>query len=152
MADIRFCAEEHLSQVLELDQLSPHPWPERVIVSDLCGGRISYLGAFAAEGQLLGYAALGEERGSGLLMNLLVAPERRRLGLGLQLVVAAAEFASDLGFSLLALRVRVANSAAIALYKSLGFKTRAMQERFYSNGDPARYMSVRLPLSLRTLK
>jgi ribosomal-protein-alanine N-acetyltransferase len=152
LADIRFCTEENLSQVLELDQFSPHPWPERVIAGDLRGGRVSYLGAFAAEGQLLGYAALGEERGGALLMNLLVSPDRRRLGLGLQLVVAAAEFAADMGFSLLSLRVRSSNTAALALYKTLGFRVRATQQHFYSNGDPARYMLARLPLSLRALQ
>ena len=153
LADIRFCDKEDVGQVLEVDRVSsPYPWPENIIIRDLLVGDsiISYVGAFApADGNmLLGYAALGEEDGNGLLMNLAVLPQYRRRGIGVQLVVAAAEFASDLGFLRLVLRVRLSNHAAMALYRGLGFRCDMTRDGFYSDGNVAGYMSVKLPLHL----
>ncbi|MDR1376664.1 MAG: GNAT family N-acetyltransferase [Synergistaceae bacterium] len=150
LANIVFCTEDDLGQILEVDQTSPYPWPKSVITRDLVVGDtgLSYIGAFtsAAKDKLLGYAVLGDEKGNGLLMNLTVLPEYRRRGLGTQLTVAAAECASDMRFPMLVLRVRISNFAALALYRRLGFKTDATRESFYSDGDVAQYMSVKLPL------
>ncbi|MDR3264583.1 MAG: GNAT family N-acetyltransferase [Synergistaceae bacterium] len=147
LTDIRFCTRDDLDQILAVDELSSHPWPREVIVSDLTGEEsdLTYLGAFAVDDRLLGYAVLGMEKGDGLLMNLMVVPEHRRLGLGLQLVVAVAECAAELGYSRLSLRVRYSNHAALALYRSLGFRGDAAQESFYSDGDIAFFMSLKLP-------
>ena len=151
-ADIRFCESEDVDRVLTVDKTSPHPWPENVIIRDLIVGDsiISYIGAFAPAGgnMLLGYAALGEENGNGLLMNLVVLPRYYRRGIGVQLVVASAELASDLGFFKLVLRVRLTNYAALALYSGLGFRCDATRNGFYSDGNAAGYMSVRLPLEI----
>jgi ribosomal protein S18 acetylase RimI-like enzyme len=150
LADIRFCTRENLRQILEVDRTSPHPWPEGVISRDLVVGDtgLSYLGGFApaAENKLVGYAVLGDEKGNGLLMNLVIVPKYRRCGFGAQLVVAAAECAAEMGFATLVLRVRLSNFAALALYRSLGFRTDATRESFYSDGDVAQYMSAKLPL------
>jgi ribosomal-protein-alanine N-acetyltransferase len=150
LANILFCTKDDLEQILEINQTSPYPWSEYIVRRDLVVGDtgLSYIGAFApaAEDKLLGYAVLGDEKGKGLLMNLAVLPEHRRRGFGAQLTAAAAACASDMGFSTLILRVRASNFAALALYRSLGFKTDATQESFYSNGDVAQYMSVKLPL------
>ena len=152
VADIRFCDKEDVDQVLAVDRVSSNPWPENIIIRDLLVGDsiISYVGAFApADGSmLLGYAALGEEDGNGLLMNLAVLPQYRRRGIGVQLVVASAEFASDLGFLRLVLRVRLTNQAALALYRGLGFRCDKTRDGFYSDGNVAGYMSVKLPLHL----
>ncbi|MDR1874146.1 MAG: GNAT family N-acetyltransferase [Synergistaceae bacterium] len=152
LTDIRFCTQDHLDQILAADRTSLHPWPERVISLDLVGGAgsLSYLGAFAPMGdRLLGYAVLGEEKGNGLLMNLVVVPEYRRRGIGQQLVVSVAECAVELGFPRLTLRVRYSNHAALRLYRSLGFRSDATRESFYSNGDVAFFMSLKLPLVLK---
>ena len=152
LTDIRFCERENVDQVLAVDKISPYPWPENVIIRDLIIGdsRISYLGSFAPADKnlLLGYAALGEEKDNGLLMNLVVLPQYRRRGIGVQLVVAAAELASSFGFSKLALRVRLTNHAALALYRGLGFRCDATRDGFYSDGSAVGYMSVYLPLNL----
>jgi ribosomal-protein-alanine N-acetyltransferase len=149
LADIRFCGKEDASQVLEVDRVSPHPWPERVVLRDLlvADAGLSYLGAFApGRDKLLAYAVLGSENENGLLMNVVVLPEYRRRGLGTQLVVAAAECAAALSFPVLALRVRLSNLAAAELYRNLGFRSVRTQDRYYSNGDAARCMSLKLPL------
>jgi ribosomal-protein-alanine N-acetyltransferase len=153
LADIRFCGKDDVDQVLAVDRTSPHPWPESTVVRDLHLGDsgVSYIGAFATADEkfLLGYAAVGNENGDGLLMNLVVIPPYQRRGIGAQLVVAAAEFVSELGFLKLALRVRMTNYAAMALYRGLGFRCDATRDGYYSDGGVAGYMSVGLPLILR---
>ena len=152
IADIRFCEKENVDQILAVNRLSPYPWSENIIIRDLLAGdsKISYIGAFAPvdESMLLGYAALGEEDGNCLLMNLVVLPQYRRRGIGVQLAVASAELASALGFLRLVLRVRLTNYAALALYRELGFRSDATRDGFYSDGNAARYMSVKLPLEI----
>ena len=151
LEDIRFCAEPDTAQILEVDRTSPHPWPAQIIARDLRNGaELTYLGAFSAgeEETLLGYAVLGSENGSGLLMNVVVLPEYRRRGIGMQLVAAAAECASVLACSSLVLRVRSSNFAALELYRTLGFVRGEKREKYYSNGEIAQQMSLKLPLSL----
>jgi ribosomal protein S18 acetylase RimI-like enzyme len=151
LADIRFCTGLDASRILEVDRTSPYPWPEQIIVRDLQNGaEFTYLGAFATgvEEKLLGYAVLGNENGNGLLMNLVVLPEYRRRGVGIQLVVAAAECASALACPFLVLRVRSSNYAAMRLYMDLGFVCNEKRERYYSNGELAQQMSLKLPLFL----
>jgi len=154
VANIRFCEREDVDQILAVDRKSPYPWPENIIIRDLIVGdsRTSYIGAFAPidGNMLLGYAVLGEEKGNGLLMNLVVSPQYHRRGIGVQLVVASAELASSLGFLKLVLRVRLTNYAAIGLYRELGFSIDATRDGFYSDGSAARYMSVKLPLGLKS--
>jgi ribosomal protein S18 acetylase RimI-like enzyme len=153
VVDIHFCDKDDVGQVLAVNLASLHPWPENLIVRDILvkDTRISYIGAFApADGKtLLGYAALGEENGNGLLMNLEVLPQYRRWGIGAQLVVASSELAAEQGFLKLNLRVRLANRAALALYRSLGFRREATRDGFYSDGSAAEYMSAKLPLDLQ---
>jgi ribosomal protein S18 acetylase RimI-like enzyme len=169
--DIRFCTELDAARVLEVDRTSPHPWPAQTIARDLRNGaELTYLGAFAPrafaprafaprafaprafatgeEEKLLGYAVLGSEKKNGLLMNVVVLPEYRRRGVGIQLVVAAAECASALAWPALVLRVRPSNRAALELYKDLGFVCGEKRERYYSNGEVAQQMSLKLPLLL----
>jgi ribosomal protein S18 acetylase RimI-like enzyme len=65
------------------------------------------------------------------------------------LTVASAELAYDEGFSRLVLRVRLTNSAALALYRGLGFRFDATRDGFYGDGDVAGFMSAKLPLNLK---
>jgi ribosomal protein S18 acetylase RimI-like enzyme len=151
LADIRFCTERDAVWILEVDKTSPYPWPPRTIARDLRNGaELTYLGAFATgeEEMLLGYAVLGGENGDGLLMNVVVLPEYRRRGVGMQLVAAAAECAFALACPSLVLRVRPSNRAALELYRSLGFVRGVRRERYYSNGESAQQMSLKLPLLL----
>lgn len=151
LPEIRFCTQEDLPQLLEVNRTSPHAWSDEVVVKDMTseGAGLSYLGAFSeTNARLVGFSVLGDEKSDALLMNLVVAPEFRRRGIGLQLAVATAECAAQMGFSSLSLRVRATNAGALALYRSLGFRGDAKRESFYSDGDVAYYMSAKLPLEL----
>ncbi|MCR5347868.1 MAG: GNAT family N-acetyltransferase [Fretibacterium sp.] len=139
---------------MELNDLSPCPWPESVMAGDFDENSdvgISYLGAFStgAGKKLLGYAVLGREKGEGLLMALMVRPELRRRGIGAQLLAAVGDCASYLGFVRLRLRVRRSNAPALALYRGMSFVQRSVSRRYYADGEDAIVMSARLPLENR---
>ncbi|MCR4819108.1 MAG: GNAT family N-acetyltransferase [Fretibacterium sp.] len=136
---------------MELNSLSPCPWPESVMVGDFdenSSPGVTYLGAFATgpSQALLGYAVLGREKGDGLLMALIVRLEHRRRGIGSQLLMAVGDCASYLGFDRLRLRVRKSNVPAIALYEGMSFVQRSVSRKYYANGEDAIVMSARLPL------
>jgi ribosomal-protein-alanine N-acetyltransferase len=72
-------------------------------------------------------------------MNVAVAPERRRAGVARGLISKLVEEAGGkLSFTL---EVRVSNSAAITMYKMLGFRSAGVRPRYYQdNGEDALIM------------
>lgn len=154
LPDIRFCGLDDLPAVIEVNALSPCPWPDALIARDLAEppphDGPSYLGAFARadEVRLLGYAAVGHEACSALLMGLVVRPEYRRRGIGTQLVLAVAECARSTGWTRLVLRVGESNAPARSLYERLSFRREATRVGYYSNGENALQMALPLPRSI----
>jgi RimJ/RimL family protein N-acetyltransferase len=85
-----------------------------------------------------------------LLWGMYVAPEYRRNGVGRSLVSSALQYAvKELGVQVVNLGVNTANTAAIALYERLGFRTWGT-ERGYMSVDGVlqdeHYMGCNLPL------
>lgn len=81
------------------------------------------LGLFAADGSLLGFGGLknkGAEHAE--LCNLHLHPDHHGQGLGKRLAVTLMEDAEKLGYGILELHVTVTQTAAIGLYKNLGFR------------------------------
>lgn len=73
-------------------------------------------------GQMVGVATLtGREQKAGWLSSVYVTPTHRRTGVAKALVQAAAVQSRAVGHESLSLNVRDDNTAAIALYKGLGF-------------------------------
>ena len=67
------------------------------------------------------------------IVSLGVVPGMRNMGIGVALISALAETATDRGAQRLFLEVRRSNSAALALYRSTGFKTVGVRCRYYRN-------------------
>ena len=92
-------------------------------------------GAFTAQG-LVGVLGLQRESfkklaHKAMVWGMYVAPQARRGGVGRRLVTAALAFAaSPLGVGRLTLCVNAKNSAAIALYRSLGFEPFGVEPGF----------------------
>jgi len=101
--------------------------------------------AALVDGRLAGYAVLTRIADAWHLMNVAVDPAHRRLGIGTELVLSSLEQA---GASIpVTLEVRTSNRAAIALYRSLGFRPAGIRKGYYPDdgedallmwkGDPA---------------
>ncbi len=73
-------------------------------------------------GKVVGYAVLDTRDGAAYLSQLAVSPEARRRGVARALVAAAAERVRAVGLVDWTLHVQPENTAAIALYESVGFE------------------------------
>ena len=106
------------------------PWQESAVASELSNPLSLWL--VALEGSAvcgyIGSQTCGEESD---MMNLAVAPEYRRQGVAQKLTEELSRRLREKGSRCLALEVRESNSAAIALYKKLGFVEVGRRPNYY---------------------
>lgn len=127
--------------------------PLSVVAGRLSPAENHVFGAFAADGRLVGVAALRREphvklKHKAFIWGMYVTPDFRRRGVGRALVEAAIARARELpGLRQINLEVATSNRAACALYESCGFETFGV-EREASQVDgayhDASYMALRL--------
>jgi len=73
-----------------------------------------------------------------------VDPLQRRQGLGRQVLQALLSHGQRLGAERATLEVATSNTAAMALYRCLGFRDAGIRRRYYRNGDDALIQWLRL--------
>ena len=111
-------AENHLPALAELESLCfADPWSESALREELGNPCARFLVALY-DGEVAGYLGCHHIAGEGFIANIAVLPAYRRRGIARALVQAA----QAKPLSRLTLEVRASNEAAIALYRSLGFK------------------------------
>ena len=111
-----------------------------------------YRGLVAGGGDLLllvreravcGFAALSWALDEATLLNIAVDPRWRRGGDGSQLLAAVLARAAQKGAQRLLLEARASNAAALALYRSAGFRRDATRRDYYpARGDQPRESAV----------
>ncbi|MCR4404680.1 MAG: GNAT family N-acetyltransferase [Candidatus Acetothermia bacterium] len=164
---IRKAEERDLKRVMEIERSSfTSPWPEGLLRGYL--GEDGFLVGEDGE-EVVGYILVGlripsffsrlerrtrllfqrrdetdPELHIGHVMNLAVAVDRRRRGLGSQLLRAGLGYLRDLGAWRVELEVRTQNREAIQLYRKFGFSIERLISRYYSDGDDAYLMALRL--------
>ena len=126
-----------------------HPWSEAQLRAELANAWSVMLAALEA-------AAGGPERMAGYIivwvvhdelhvLNVATAPEARRRGVGRALMEAAHALGRERACRLATLEVRRSNEAAIALYRSLGYRQVGMRPRYYAEeNEDALLMSLDL--------
>lgn len=80
------------------------------------GGRAQVLGTVAVVAREHGSERFGE------MFRMIISPTCRRMGLGLRLTQTVIDFCKDNGFSKVVLETSSTQTAAVALYKKIGFK------------------------------
>ena len=131
MSDIRIVpmSAEHLPALAELECVCfADPWSEAALRDELGNPCAHFLVAVCAE-EVAGYLGCHHIAGEGFVTNIAVFPAYQRRGIGRALVKAALSEPIDR----LALEVRASNTAAIALYRSLGFVQDGCRPRFYAH-------------------
>lgn len=97
-----------------------------------------------AEG-VIGYAVLWCILDQGELANVAVTPRLRGKGLGRRLMARVMEVARERGVEKLYLEVRASNTAALELYRSLGFVEVGIRKGYYDDPkEDARIMMAKL--------
>lgn len=110
-----------------------HPRSEAALLGEI-GQPERYLLVTAKQaGELLGYAGLEYVLDEGYLTDVAVFPAVRRRGVGRSLLLELERRGRELGLSFLTLEVREGNAAAIALYRSLGYKEAGHRRGFYTD-------------------
>jgi ribosomal-protein-alanine N-acetyltransferase len=134
--------EDDLDEVLALEQRSfSEPWSRKMFLGELHGNAFATNlvlrtgGAGFEEGvgagALLGYIMFWMVFEELHLMNLAILPEVRRRGLGTALVRHALMAAQGARTALL--EVRASNTAALAMYRKLGFVQKSVRKGYYNH-------------------
>jgi len=95
--------------------------------------------AFAVthEGRAAGFLFASAVADELHVVSVVVVPSRRRLGLGRVLVDALLAHAEETSTRLLLLEVRRGNTAAIRLYRQVGFVAVRVRRSYYEDGEDA---------------
>jgi len=126
-------------QVYELERrIFPDPWPAESFYAEVQNKALSYPCVMEDEEGLAGYAVCWYFSGELHISNFAVHPQKRRKGLGRHLLHHLFEHFADYQVALL--EVRVSNTAAIALYKTFGFRELYVRENYYSDNEDALVM------------
>jgi len=134
--------EGDLDEVLALEQRSfNEPWSRKMFLGELHGNAFATnlvlrtggagFGEGVGAGALLGYIMFWVVFEEWHLMNLAVLPEVRRRGLGTALVRHALMAAHGARMALL--EVRASNTAALAMYRKLGFVQKSVRKGYYNH-------------------
>lgn len=136
-----------IEDVLAIERESfPLPWSRETLEGHLGSG---FFLVYEEGGKVVGYliAVPGRNPITGRLLhliNLAVKGSERRRGIARALLGELVRLAREGGFGKVILEVRKGNTAAMALYRRFGFVKRAELIRFYSDGDDAYLMELRL--------
>ncbi|MCL7022180.1 hypothetical protein MKW94_026265 [Papaver nudicaule] len=146
MVDIREATMSDVPSIVSCDSLC---FPEE----DLCG--YTSLGAYYEDfvrSSILGYVAAimggqGSTERYGYITYLGVRPTHRKLGIAKKLMTAVENaMVQEYGAEYVSLHVRKSNDAAVSLYtKTLGYKIKKTEDKYYDDGEDASVMRKWLP-------
>lgn len=106
------------------------PWSQNAIQESMNAGTSFYVAR--SKNSVSGYMGVSKIAGEGYVTNIAVLPTYRRQGIGKALLeYVLNDCKNELEF--ISLEVRVSNTAAISLYKKLGFVEVGKRKRFYTN-------------------
>ena len=108
------------------------PWSIEMLREELCNPLSIYIGIREGD-KLLGYAGMQIILDEGHIHNVAVSHDFRRQGIARRLTDRLLEIAEEHVLSVMFLEVRESNTAAIALYESLGFDTVGHRQSYYRN-------------------
>ena len=121
----------HLAAISRLEAACfADPWSEAALREELTNPCARFLVAMCGD-TVLGYLGCHHVAEEGFIANVAVFPAARRHGVARQLLLTAIQQGACL--SRLTLEVRQSNTAAIALYRSLGFVQDGIRPHFYEH-------------------
>ena len=139
---LRRMRDVDLPAVMEIDALSlPRPWSAAIWRGELESPHALYL-VVEEGGGISGHIGVRHVLGELHVTTIAVRPERRRRGHARALIGAA--LAAYPRARCVHLEVRPTNTAAVALYESLGFRVTGRRPRYYGDED-ALLMTLDLP-------
>lgn len=138
--DIVVCpmAESDLQEILAIEADSfPHPWSKTHFLDELNSPHSFPLVALDQDGAVIGYICPMFLLDEGHILDVAVRRDYRGHGVGKFLVEKVLGECRERGGAFVSLEVRPSNTAAISLYKRLGFVESGRRKRYYENGEDA---------------
>lgn len=124
--------EQHIQAVADLEAMCfSTPWTEDNLRSSLDNKTDYFFVALDEDEDVIGYIGVSVVADSCFVNNIAVYPACRRQGVGTALLKIAILTADVNGTEFISLEVRESNTAAIALYTSLGFEEMGRRRNFY---------------------
>lgn len=138
---IRQATLDDLTAVSQIEQdcFGADAWSRQNFLTVLYSD-ISKLFVYQIERKIIGYAVLTVIFDEAHLDNIAIDNKFRRQGLARELVLYILRYLENIGIHKITLEVRISNTAAINLYKSLGFVIEGVRKNYYSNQEDAYIM------------
>ena len=132
--------ESNIPDIVRLEKICfSQPWSYEELKEELSNKLACFIVAMN-RGVLCGYAGMHCICDEAYVTNIAVFPEFRRQNVGSFLLRNLITNAKEKGCVFLSLEVRTSNSAAISLYKSMGFEKMGLRKNFYK--DPYEDASI----------
>lgn len=117
------------------------PWSEDSFVSELLYNQLAFYYVLEYQTRVIAYGGLWTIAGEGHITNIAVHPDFRGNHLGRILVEDMLKAGLSMGCEKFTLEVRPANTPAVRLYESLGFRSVGIRPKYYQDtGEDALIM------------
>lgn len=136
----RVCLPENYTSLFFLDLHKQ--FPETFLVAEDNGTVIGYIMCRIETG-LPNFKIIGIMK-KGHVISIAVLPQHQRQGVGLALIQEAMNAMLRYKAKECVLEVRASNTAAVNLYKKLGFEIKRTLHRYYVDGEDAYLMAKKL--------
>ncbi|HHW07310.1 MAG TPA: ribosomal protein S18-alanine N-acetyltransferase [Clostridia bacterium] len=127
-------AEEHLDQVLAIEQVSfPTPWSRNSYLRELSDNQFAYYYVCLLGDKVLGYMGMWLIIDEAHVTTIAVHPDYRGRALGRVLLEELMARAAALGADKITLEVRPSNHVAQRLYRRVGFVPAGIRKGYYTD-------------------
>ena len=131
--DIIKMSEAHISEIAELEKICfSKPWSENTLRYQLTDDCANFFAA-VSNNKIIGYCGCHIAADECYTDNIAVFPDYRKNGLGKALTIKLIETAEEKKCAFISLEVRPSNTAAVHMYKKLGFEIVRKRKNFYSS-------------------
>lgn len=138
---IRPMDEDDLDEVLTIENVSfPSPWSRVLFLEELKSVHSFPMVAVDSGARVIGFVCPMLVIDEGHILDVAVAPAFRGTGIGRLLVQKVLDECRLQGAEFVSLEVRTSNTAAISLYRQLGFIVTGQRRAYYENGEDALLM------------
>ena len=135
--------EADLPEVLSIENSSfPNPWRESTFRGEILNQSISFplVIVHSLQRKVIGYVIFWKVFDDVQINNIAVHAEFRRLGIGRVVLEYVIDQVRRDGAKFITLEVRPSNTAALTLYKKLGFKPLSIRKGYYANPNEDAYV------------
>lgn len=136
--EVRKCERSQLKEIQEILVSAPEAagWSEAALAETLERDPEHFLAGWQGK-ELAGFVVGRKIAREGEILNLAVKAEYRRRGVGQAVAQALLDVFAGEGVGKVFLEVRESNTAAIALYERLGFRSAGRREGYYQGPEEA---------------